>query len=75
MHGNLRALEQLGQSFRLVGLGRADADGEGHAVSPPAEICCSGQSREHLRVSGQHFRGAFMGQNKELVVAPSSQLV
>ena len=75
MHGNLRALEQLGQSFRLVGLGRADADGEGHAVSPPAEIRSSGQSGEHLRVGRQHFRSAFVGENEKFVVAPSSQLV
>jgi len=75
VHGNLRALEQLGQSFRLVGLGRADADGEGHAVSPPAEIRSSGQSGEHLRVGRQHFRSAFVGENKKFVVAPSSQLV
>jgi hypothetical protein len=75
VHGNLCALEQLGQSFRLVGLGRADADGEGHAVTPPAEIRGSGKSGERLRVSCQHFRSAFMGENKELVVAPSAQLV
>ena len=71
LHRLLRPLQQLGQLIPALGFRRAHAHRQRHPVAPPAEIRRPRKPHQHLRMIRQHLAAPLLGEDQELVVAPS----
>ena len=73
-HGSFCSFQQINQTSLPFRLGRADAHGQRYPVAPPAKVGGSGQAGQRLRMRGQHLRGALVGDDQELILAPPANL-
>lgn len=74
-HGVPGSVEDLREGLLRLREGRADADGEWDAVTPPAEVGGAGEAGNELRESGNLRRPALLREDEKLIIPPAAEFL